>query len=294
MGQYEGKVAVITGGGGGIAYGIAIACLKEGMKVVLADISAERLAGQLEKLKSEAGGQVATFKMDVTKEEDFKKLAAFTRETYGRVDMLFNNAGVHFHKSFRILTDNDWKFILGCNLWSVIYGMRTFIPILNDNPEGGHIINIASSGALSFGATMSQYCATKAAMLMLSGSVQQELIAEGSKVLITVVLPDFVPSNLMNSAADVRPPELRNEVEEQTPLDKQVEAFFRMNVDAPYRGGPLPELAISSVAAGEAIMQGIKDQKIFVFTHPDRENFYSSMLSQQLISGILFAGVAGA
>lgn len=285
MDQYDGKIAVITGGAGGIGHGLALSCLKEGMKIILADIREKELEEQRTLLTKEVGGEISILVTDVTKEEDVKKLAAFALEKYGRVDMMFNNAGVHFHKSFKLLTDNDWNFILNANLWSTIYGMRIFLPILEKNPEGGNMINTASCGALGFGKTMTHYCASKAAVLLMSGAVQKELQADGSKVLVTVVMPDWVSSNLMKSN-EVRPAELKNEIEEQTELDKMVEASFIEHVQMPYETHKAIAGTLSNEECGEIVMQAIKDKKNFIITHSDRQ-VIPEYMTRQLQSGYI-------
>lgn len=304
--SYQGKVAVITGGGGGIGHGYALACLKEGMKVVLGDISQERLDHNAEKLRGEVeGAEVSVFKLDASSKEETQALADFTMKKYGRVDMVFNNAGVHFHKAFFLTTDEDWEFIMRCNLWSVIHGMRVFLPLLEKNKDGGNIINTASSGGINFGQTMAHYCATKAGVLHLSGAVASELKYYGSKVNVICVMPDFTTSNLMDSCADVRKiMNLENAAEEQTQLDIGQESNFYNMVTAPYKGEiPLPQpiviplgegqemhiFSMPNEEAGELVMQAIKDGKQFVLTHGGKMS-NPNMMAAQINQGYVLTG----
>ena len=204
--EFKNKVAVITGGGGGIGHGYALPVLKNGMKLVLSDIKAERLAAMKARLEEEVpGSEIATFQAEISTLENNKALAQFTLDTFGRIDMVFLNAGVHFHKNFFLMTDNDWEFIIRSNQYSVLNGMRAFLPILKDNPEGGNLITTGSGASVGFAPTMAHYMMVKHAVLGLTGSVQADLAAIGcTNVLLTCVMPDFVTSNLMDSQVDVR------------------------------------------------------------------------------------------
>ena len=184
--------------------------------------------------------------------------------------MVFLNAGIHFHKNFFPRTDNDWEFMIRCNLFTVLNGARVFLPVLKDNPEGGNLIATGSGASIGFGPTMGHYCMAKHGVLGLCGSLQTELDAMGIKnVLVTCVMPDFVSSNLMTSVYDVREAMgLTNEKEEQSELDKAYEQNFIAHVQAVYDGAPVPDaLAITNEQAGEVVWQGILDKKNFVLTH---------------------------
>ena len=273
MSDYNGKIAVITGGGGGIGHGIALACLKEGIKVVLADINEERLAQNAEKLTSETGGEISTFRMDATCEEDFLKLKAFVLEKYGKVNFLFNNAGVSFHKDFLLLTDTDWEFILRSNLWSVIYGMRTFMPVMEENDDVAYIINTASGAAIRFLDSMSHYSTTKSAVVLLTGAVQREEQLRGGKIQFMAVMPSFVTANLIDSIKDLRVGKWKPDLEEQTASDIEQEKIYYNAVTAPYLHPELfPKaakryLSITNEDAGKIILQHIHEGKNFCFTH---------------------------
>ncbi len=268
--MFEGKVAVITGAGGGIGYGLAHACAKEGMNLVLTAYHPERLEFVANKIREGFGVEVATITGDVSVEDDVKKIAAFALEKFGKVNMLFNNAGVHFHKSFEVLTDVDWEFMLRCNFWSLVYGMRTFLPILRENEDGGHIINTAAMGSVMPTPTMAHYTATKFANLGLTQAVQiEEQILHGGKVQLHAILPSMIGSHLMDGAAGLRAsnPKWQNPVEEQTELDKKMEAELRSVVPWDFESDTC--VGLHPFAAGDLVMAQIKEGKNFIFTHPE-------------------------
>src|SRR5687768_12974026 len=129
MREFRDKVAVITGAASGIGRGLAERCLREGMRVVLADVEEEALAHTTAELIA-AGGTVLAVRTDVSKAEEVEALAAKTLLTFGGVHLLCNNAGVSGGRSVRESTLEDWEWVLGVNLWGVIHGLRTFVPIM--------------------------------------------------------------------------------------------------------------------------------------------------------------------
>ncbi len=285
---FKGKVAIITGGGGGIGHGYALPVLKNGMKLVLADINKDRLDAMKARLEKEVpGSEIATWQGELSSLEANKELCKFAFDTFGGVDMVFLNAGIHFHKNFFLMTDNDWEFIIRCNLYTVLNGARVFVPVLKDNPEGGNLITTGSGASIGFAPTMGHYMMVKHAVLGLSGSIQTELDAMGIKnVLITCVMPDFVSSNLMSSVTDVRAAMgLNNPEEPQTDVDKYFEKQFTDHVQAVYDGLPKPDdTVITNEEAGEVVWKGILDKKNFVLTHEGRFST-GKALGEQVDSG---------
>jgi NAD(P)-dependent dehydrogenase (short-subunit alcohol dehydrogenase family) len=135
--ECKGKVAVITGAGGGIGRALAEKAVDEGMKVVLSDIEASALHNTENLLRSR-GGDVLVVVTDVSRPEQVERLAGETMEKYGTVDLLCNNAGVAAGGMVREHTLADWQWILGVNLWGVIHGIHYFLPVMLKNP--GHDI----------------------------------------------------------------------------------------------------------------------------------------------------------
>ncbi|KUK44496.1 MAG: SDR family oxidoreductase [Methanothrix sp.] len=172
---YENKVAVVTGGASGIGLALCEAMLAFGAKkVVLADINKEKLEGEAARLDGEYPGNVLGLICDVTNEENVKdmiaKSAAFGE---GRIDVLFNNAGVGLSGLFEEQTTKDWEKAFAINFYSAVYGIRAAIPIMKAQ-GGGHIIDVISGIAFSPMAQQTMYSATKAALNGLTLALRYE------------------------------------------------------------------------------------------------------------------------
>src|SRR4030043_923117 len=135
MKEFNSKVAVITGAASGIGRAIAGHCVREGMKVVLADIEEAALAQTEQELQA-AGGTVLAVRTDVSKQNDIEVLAQKAVTTFGGVHLLVNNAGVGIDRMDWESTIADWEWAIGVHWGGVIYGVRTFVPImLNKDTE---------------------------------------------------------------------------------------------------------------------------------------------------------------
>jgi NADP-dependent 3-hydroxy acid dehydrogenase YdfG len=147
MQEFKDKVAVITGAASGIGKSLAERCARKGMKVVLADIEEPALARVSHVLQA-SGAVVLPVPTDVSKAEDVERLARRTLGTFASVDLFFNNAGVLGGGTVWESTLADWEWVMGVNLWGMIHGLRTFVPIMLSQNTEGHIVNTASNLAL--------------------------------------------------------------------------------------------------------------------------------------------------
>lgn len=146
-----GKVAVVTGGASGIGLGIARQFRAAGMSVVIADIEDTALQQAAEQLGATG------VRTDVRDPASVQALADATVDRYGAVHVVVNNAGVGPMAPIAALELSDWQWLLEVNLWGVIHGVHTFLPLLKQNPDGGHIVNTASIGGLVTGPGMGAY-----------------------------------------------------------------------------------------------------------------------------------------
>ncbi len=167
MRDFRGKVAVVTGAASGIGRALAERCGREGMQVVLADIEEAALARAAAELK-DAGAAVLAVHADVSKPADVERLASETLAAFGGVHLLCNNAGVGAGGAVWDSTQADWEWVLGVNLWGVIYGVRTFVPIMLRQDTDCHIVNTASVAGLLPYHFSAPYQVTKFAVVGLS------------------------------------------------------------------------------------------------------------------------------
>jgi len=148
MNEFEARVGVVTGAGRGIGLAMAEAMGRRGMHVVLSDLEPAQPERAAKALRAE-GSDVVGMVCDVSDPTQVEDLATWTVERFGRVDLLCNNAGiVAGGRTWDISLDN-WRRVLSVNLWGAIHGVRSFVPLLMANPDGGHVVNVASMAAVN-------------------------------------------------------------------------------------------------------------------------------------------------
>src|SRR4029077_17222703 len=161
--ELDGKVAVITGGVSGIGASLAEACAAEGMRVVVADINGDRA----DAVASELPRDTAAYKpVDVSGAAQVQELADFAFDTFGAVHLLCNNAGVSPAGRVWDFTDEDYRWLVGVNLFGVMNGLRSFVPRMIEQGEG-HIVNTGSGASFVATPRLGPYCATKHAIVGL-------------------------------------------------------------------------------------------------------------------------------
>ena len=258
MRQFKDKVAVVTGGASGIGRAMAERFAREGMKIVIADIEDAALEATVAEMRV-AGADVIGVRTDVSKSEQIEALAAKTIESFGGVHILCNNAGVAAEpRTTWELTKADWEWVIGVNLWSVIYGIQTFVPIMLKQDEPGHVINTASmAGLLSLG-MMSPYYATKHAVVSISESLHFEFTVRGAKLKAHALCPAFVNTRIGESQRN-RPDAV--EAPAADPIAGQIATAFAERLAA---GMPASELA-------EKVFEAVREDRFYILTHPERK-----------------------
>jgi NAD(P)-dependent dehydrogenase (short-subunit alcohol dehydrogenase family) len=186
------KVAIVTGGSGGIGRATVELFVEQGAKVVIADIDTERG----ESLAEDLGGTAAFRRTDVADPDDVRALVDFAVDRFGGLHVMFNNAGVS--SSFRRLLENDLRDaqqVMGVNLFGVMYGCRSAARHMAAH-GGGSIINTASMGALTGGSSPILYRTSKAAVIQFSRSAASDLAEYGIRV--NCVAPGHISTGITN------------------------------------------------------------------------------------------------
>ncbi|MBK7330225.1 MAG: SDR family oxidoreductase [Dehalococcoidia bacterium] len=193
-GQIEGKVAVITGAASGIGAATARLFVAEGAKVVLADIQDERGARMVEEL-----GPSASYRhTDVTNEDDIEGAVGHAVEKFGRLDVMFNNAGRgHAEGLIEDLTPQMFREVTDILLGSVVFGMKHAVPVMK-RQGSGVIINTASIAGLGVGYGGSMYSASKAAVIHLTRVIANE-VGE-SNIRVNAIAPGAIPTAIFGRA----------------------------------------------------------------------------------------------
>src|SRR5262249_30688668 len=144
---------------------------------------------------------------------------------FGAVHVLFNNAGVAAGSTVWESSLADWQWVLGVNLWGVIHGVHTFVPVMLQQGQEGHIVNTASIAGLISGPALGIYKVTKFGVVTLSETLYSELMLTGAPIKVSVLCPGWVKTRVMESARN-RPAELQNAEPEQ--LNPAGEAFLHL------------------------------------------------------------------
>ena len=148
MKDFKDKVAVITGAASGIGRGLAEYCFQKEMKMVLADVEEKALSRAEAEMKAD-GAEIISVVTDVSKIEDVQSLTRKTIDSFGKVDLLFNNAGVATGTSIWESSISDCKWVVGANLWGVIHCIHEFVPIMLRQGTPCHIVNTSSMAGLT-------------------------------------------------------------------------------------------------------------------------------------------------
>lgn len=208
--MFTDKVAIVTGGGSGIGEALSRELARRGAQVVIADINggnAERVAAAITGRR----GRAAARTVDVAREDDVRRLVEDTASVYGRLDYLFNNAGIAIAGDARDLALDHWRRVLDVDLYGALHGIMAAYPIMV-RQGSGHIVNTSSADAFFPDPGNAPYCTAKHALVGLSLSLRLEGVDLGVKV--SCVCPGFVRTNIFQNVEAVNmtlPPDVSRE-----------------------------------------------------------------------------------
>jgi NAD(P)-dependent dehydrogenase (short-subunit alcohol dehydrogenase family) len=257
MKNLKGKVAVITGGASGLGRAIADVCVREGMKIVIADIEDRALQAAASELQY-LGAEVLPVKCDVSKAADVQRLADKTYEAFGACHLLFNNAGVAGGKRAWEATEADWQWELGVNLWGVIHGIRIFVPRMLASGEESYVINTASVAGLLNPTMSASYNVSKHGVVALTETLYHDLNEVGAKIHAAVLCPAYVNTGIGESSRN-RPEDLQNETEV---ISEAQQARHELLKQALIKGKK------TAADVANDVFATIAEDKFYILTHP--------------------------
>ncbi|MFM0733697.1 SDR family oxidoreductase [Paraburkholderia sediminicola] len=260
MFEFEGKVAVITGAASGFGRAFAEKGASLGMKLVLADVNPEALAQTVDALRA-GGAEAIGVPTDVSDAAQVEALAQAALDAFGKVHLLFNNAGVGSGGFLWESSANDWAWVFNVNVMGVAHGVRAFTPIMLRQNEPAHIVNTASVAGLLSPPAMGIYNASKHAVVSLTETLYHDLQlaqAPGSGAVgCSLLCPAFVPTGIAD-AERARPAELRNE---SGPTRSQIAAGKQL-----HRAVQSGKLTAADVA--DITFEAIAARRFYIVTHP--------------------------
>jgi len=274
MDEFEGKVAVVTGGAAGIGLAMARRFGAAGMKLVIADIQPDALDESVAALRSDgldAIGVVA----DVSDRAQVQAVADAAMEAHGAIHLACNNAGVGSGGLTWELTEADWKWVLGVDLWGVIHGVGIFTPLIIAS-GGGHVVNTASMAGLTSPPYMGPYNVAKHGVVALSESMYLELQMAAPSVGVTVVCPGWVQTQIHNSMRN------RPTTGEQAPDSSVTEADaenLRNFIGALIADGLRPD------DVAEQVFDAVAHNRFYVLTHPEWSGMVQRNTERMLAGG---------
>ncbi len=257
MQDLKDKVAVITGGGSGLGRELALCCAARGMKLLLGDVDEAGMQETLRLVEERAPGtESTTMRLDVSRLEQVQAFAELCKTRFGTAHLLFNNAGVSVNGPIWENTQADWDWVLGVNLYGVVWGIKTFTPMMLEQGEG-HIVNVASAAGWLNGPSAGIYNVSKCSVVAMSETLALDLRDAGSeKIGVSVLCPAFFPTGIADSQRN-RPADKADTIERNEIAEKRAQAL-KYAVEH----GRIPA---SDVA--EMTLKAVEDDQFYIFPH---------------------------
>jgi NADP-dependent 3-hydroxy acid dehydrogenase YdfG len=198
MEGFAGKVAAVTGAGSGIGQALALELARSGAAVAISDVDTEGLAQTEEQLKA-IGAPVRSDRLDVTEREAFQLYADQINEHFGKVNQIYNNAGIAYTGDVDISQFKDIERVMDVDFWGVVNGTKAFLPHLVASGDG-HIVNVSSLFGLMSMPGQAAYNAAKFAVRGFTEALRQEMVLNGEPVKVTSVHPGGIKTAIARNA----------------------------------------------------------------------------------------------
>jgi NAD(P)-dependent dehydrogenase (short-subunit alcohol dehydrogenase family) len=258
----NGSVAVVTGAASGIGAALGRAFSAAGCSVVLADIDDEALHAVAATME----GDVLTIVTDVSVAADLEHLAEAAFDRFGAVHVLCNNAGVSTFNPVVAQSLDDWRWVLGVNLWGVIHGVQAFLPRMTSQGQPAHIVNTSSLAGLVSGLpSLGPYNVSKVGVVALSETLRMELALAGLPVGVSVLCPGSTPTRILESERN-RPAKLGRE--RRVPDGELIREAVRSGFDGPGARTPAD-------VAGD-VLEAVRGGRFWIITSGEMRELVSS------------------
>jgi NAD(P)-dependent dehydrogenase (short-subunit alcohol dehydrogenase family) len=195
MDALTGRVAVVTGAASGIGLAVVEAFIAAGMRVVMSDVNDDALQAEVTRLRK-SGADVEGVVADVSDQAAIEGVGRAVIDNYGCLNIAVNNAGIVSGGNSWELSLEEWHRVINVNLWGVIHGIRTFVPLILETGDEGHIVNTASMAAVIARPQIGPYTVSKHGILGLSDVLRSELAALKAPIGVSVVMPGMIKTGM--------------------------------------------------------------------------------------------------
>lgn len=268
--DFKYKVAVVTGAGSGIGKSLALAFAKEGMKLVIVDVNhsnLDKVAKEIENI----GVEVMSKIVDVSDRKQMAQLADDTYDRFGRANVLCNNAGIGTGGPLSEIALENWDWIIGVNLYGVIYGIYFFLKRMIQSQEECHIVNTSSMAGLTTSGDECLYSTTKHGVVALSDGLHQQLRFQKSKVGVSVLCPGFINTGIIDNSQGLAE-DKQGLYQIPDEMQQFLEPMFE-NFRQRLHQGMHPDVV------AQMVIDSIREDRLYIITHPDFLQFPEMRLS---------------
>jgi NAD(P)-dependent dehydrogenase (short-subunit alcohol dehydrogenase family) len=270
------KVAVVTGGASGIGRGMVRAFAGAGMKVMVADLDAAMLDETVAELRA-GGTEAESQSCDVSDLASVEALAAAAVDRFGGVHVLCNNAGIGVPTPTHKLNLDDWRWIIDVDLWGPIYGVKVFLPIMEEQ-GAGHINSTSSLAGIFAAGMMGAYNVAKHGVVALMATLERDLRKRQSPVRASVLCPGPINTNISRHSVAFRPSRAKPKA------DGEASGRTAAAIQNSLESGMDPD------EVGRMVLEAVENDRFWVLTHPEMTRgvdlqFQAMMAERRLTKG---------